>query len=57
MTYLAGKPKGDNSMSLKWAISEDVYGMGLQDPHDMVKAILPESQFPAINRLSTDYNV
>ena len=46
MTYLTGKPEGDNSMSLKQILSEDVVGQVLQDPCDMVKAELLESQFP-----------
>ena len=46
MTYLTGKPEGDSSMSLKQILPEDVVGQVLQDPRDMVKAELLESQFP-----------
>ena len=46
MTYLTGKPEGDNSMSLKQILSEDVVGQVLQGPCDMVKAELLEAQFP-----------
>jgi hypothetical protein len=47
-TYLDAKAEGDNSMSSKRGPSEGVYGkFAPQDPHDMVRARLPESQFPA----------
>ena len=35
-------------MSEKQGASEGVYGVVLQDPRDMVKATLPESQSPAV---------
>ena len=46
--YLKGKPGGEKSMSEKRRTLEDAYGVALQGPHDMVKAILPESQSPAV---------
>ena len=36
-------------MVLKRGISEDVYDMVLQRLSDMVKARLPEPQFPVVN--------
>jgi hypothetical protein len=47
--YLDVKAERDHSMLRKRGPSEDVYGMiALQDPRDMVKATLPEPQFPVI---------
>jgi retron-type reverse transcriptase len=46
--YPAAKAKGDSSMPIKRKWSEDVYGHGLQGPCDMVRAVLPESQSPAM---------
>ena len=46
MAYLDGKPEGDHSMAGTWETGEDVYPVDLQDPRDMAKARLPESQFP-----------
>jgi hypothetical protein len=61
MTYLTGKPGGDSSMSLKRVLSEDVVGQVPQDPCDMVKARLLESQFSdgeglhsSVERLQSD---
>ena len=34
-------------MSIKWNVLEGIDSVVLQDPHDMVKAILLESQFPS----------
>ena len=45
-TYLKAKAEGDNSMSVKRLGSEGVVGPVPQDPRDMVKAELPEPQFP-----------
>jgi len=43
------KTERDKSMLRKQGPPEDVYGkIALQDPRDMVKATLPEPQFPAI---------
>jgi hypothetical protein len=36
-------------MLVKRRTTEDVYVVALRDPRDMVKAILPESQFPAMS--------
>jgi hypothetical protein len=47
LAYLALKDNGDKSMPVKQPKPEDVYGEGLQDPHDMVKARLLEAQSPA----------
>jgi hypothetical protein len=33
-------------MAGTWETGEDVYPVDLQDPRDMAKARLPESQFP-----------
>ena len=45
-TYLEAKAEGDNSMSVKRLRPESVVGPVPQDPRDMVKATLPEPQFP-----------
>jgi len=42
LTYLKGKPGGDNSMSGTPRCSEIAEGPARQDPDDMVKAELPE---------------
>jgi hypothetical protein len=47
-TYLRAKAGGDKSMSEKRESQEGVYGAVPQDPRDMVKAILPEPQFPVV---------
>jgi len=44
--YLAAKANGDNRMAVKRELPEDVYGKVPQDLSDMVKAELPESQYP-----------
>jgi hypothetical protein len=46
---LAVKTNGDNSMLVKRRTTEDVYVVALRDPRDMVKAILPEPQPPAMS--------
>jgi hypothetical protein len=45
---LNAKANGDSSMPLKREVSEDVYDTDPQDPRDMVRAILPEPQSPAM---------
>jgi len=45
---LMAKAKGNSSMSVKRERTEDVYGLVLQDPRDMVKTKLPEPQSPAM---------
>jgi len=45
---LKAKANGDSSMPLKREVSEDVYDTDPQDPRDMVRAILPEPQSPAM---------
>ena len=42
------KINGKHSMPVKRNSSEGVYGGVLQDPRDMVRAILPEAQVPAV---------
>jgi hypothetical protein len=47
--YLEVKTEGKHSMLRKQEPPEDVYGMFvLQDPRAMVKATLPEPQFPEV---------
>jgi hypothetical protein len=46
---LAVKTNGDNSMLVKRSTTEGVYVVALRDPRDMVKAILPEPQSPAMS--------
>ena len=45
---LNAKAGGDNRMPLKRKPSEDAYDAVPQDPRDMVRAKLPEPQFPAM---------
>ncbi len=45
-TYLEAKAEGDNSMSVKRLQPQSVVRLVPQDPRDMVKATLPEPQFP-----------
>ena len=47
-TYLRAKAGGDKSMSEKRESLEGVYSAVPQDPRDMVKAGLPESQSPVV---------
>ena len=47
-TYLDPKGKGDKSMFVKRGVTEGVYVTALQRLSDMVKAILPELQFPLV---------
>jgi hypothetical protein len=48
-TYLATKVKGETSMSVTAERPEGIYGVVRLVPDDMVKARLPEPQFPAIH--------
>jgi hypothetical protein len=49
-TYLAAKANGDQSMSVKRSTPESTSGRSApQDPRTMVKAVLPESQSPAMH--------
>jgi hypothetical protein len=50
--YLATKVKGDRSMPSKQEMVEGVYAIVPQGPRDMVKAELPESQFPGLQSSS-----
>ena len=45
---LKAKAGGERSMSEKRGALEDAEGAVLQDPRDMAKAALPESQSPAV---------
>ncbi len=46
-TYLDVKTERDNSMSVKRLQPQSVVRLVPQDPRDMVKARLPEPQFPS----------
>jgi hypothetical protein len=46
--YLEMKVEGENSMSMKRRAMEGGYVVAPQDPRDMVRALLPEPQFPAM---------
>jgi hypothetical protein len=46
--YLDAKAEGDQSMPVKRWLSEDVEGRVPQDPRDMVKAGLLETQSPEV---------
>ena len=48
-THLAMKVKGEISMSVTAEMLEGIYGVVRLVPDDMVKARLPEPQFPAIH--------
>ena len=48
LTYLDGKPEGENSMSGKRWPSGGVQGGVPQDPRDMAKAGLLEAQSPTM---------
>src|SRR5262249_22662173 len=47
LAHLASKDNGDKSMPVTQHKPDDVYGHGLQDPQDRVKARLLEAQSPA----------
>ena len=48
-THLATKVKGETSMSVNAETPEGIYGVVRRVPDDMVKARLPEPQFPVIH--------
>ena len=48
LVYLEAKAGGDNSMPEKREPLEDAEGAVPQDPRDRAKAVLPESQSPAV---------
>ena len=54
LTYLKGKPGGDNSMSGKPRCSESAEGHAWRDPDGMVKAELLEPQCPLGKGLGLD---
>jgi len=54
LTYLKGKPGGDNSMSGKPRYPEIAEGHAWRDPDDMVKADLLEPQCPLCKGLGLD---
>ena len=51
------KAVGNNSMAEKQEVSEDAEGTVLQDSRDKVKAGLPESQSPGVQRHTHDDSV
>ena len=57
LVYLKAKARGDNSMPEKREPLEDAEGAVPQDPRDMAKAGLPESQSPAVKRHTRCYSV
>jgi DNA-binding protein Fis len=57
MPYLDSKERGDNSMVIKQELSENVYDKVLQHLSDMVKAILPKSQFSVVCCQLVGYHV
>ena len=57
LVYLKAKAGGDNSMPEKREPLEDAEGAVLQDPRDMAKAGLPESQSPAVKAHTRCYSV
>ena len=48
LVHLKAKARGDNSMPEKREPLEDAEGAVPQDPRDKAKAVLPESQSPAV---------
>ena len=54
---LKAKARGDKSMPEKREPLEDAEGAVLQDPRDMAKAGLPESQSPAVKAHTRCYSV
>ena len=54
---LKAKARGENSMPEKQEMLEDAEDMVLQDPRDMAKAALPESQSPAVQPHTRCYSV
>jgi hypothetical protein len=57
LVYLKAKAVGDNSMPEKRGSLEDAEGAVPQDPRDMAKAGLPESQSPAVQPHTRCYSV
>jgi hypothetical protein len=49
-THLRSKEQGDKRMFVKQGVAEDVYASALQRLSDMVKARLPEPQYPVAVR-------
>jgi len=56
-TYLETKVEGESSMSVKRSLPEGGYGAAPQDPRDMVRARLPEPQFPVMQYHIPRYTV
>ena len=54
---LKAKAGGEKSMSEKRGPMEDAEGVVPQDPRDMAKAALPESQSPAVEPHTRCYSV
>ena len=54
---LKAKAGGEKSMSEKRETLEDAEGAVLQDPRDRAKAVLPESQSPAVEPHTRCYSV
>jgi hypothetical protein len=54
---LAAKAKGETRISGKRERPEDADGRVLQDPHDMVRAALPEPQSPAVQTSALRHSV
>jgi hypothetical protein len=57
LVYLKAKAGRDNSMPEKRGSLEDAEGAVPQDPRDMAKAGLPESQSPAVQPHTRCYSV
>jgi len=57
LTYLKGKPGGENSMSGKLERAETVWARDQQDPDGMVKAELLEPQWPFCKGIRLDTTV
>lgn len=55
--YLKAKAGGENSMLEKREPLEDAEGAVPQDPRDRAKAVLPESQSPAVQPHTRCYSV
>jgi hypothetical protein len=57
LVYLKAKAGGDNSMPEKREPPEDAESAVPQDPRDMAKVVLPESQSPAVQPHTRCYSV
>jgi hypothetical protein len=57
LVYLKAKAGGDNSMPEKREPLEDAEGAVPQDPRDTARAVLPESQSPAVQPHTRCYSV